>query len=126
MGELISKYWLELLLGLISAGALSFCKYLWGQAKEYKKLTKLQEEEKINCMIETQIQPIVEEIEELRDYIRKTENTERHHIKLIISSYKFRLVQLCKIHIRNGYLTQDDYDQLSEFYRLYENLGGNG
>ena len=45
---------------------------------------------------------------------------------LIISSYKFRLVQLCREFIKQGYMTQCQYDQLVEFYRLYEGLGGNG
>lgn len=45
---------------------------------------------------------------------------------LIIASYRYRLVQLCKIYIRQGYMTQDQYDQLTEFYKLYTALGGNG
>lgn len=47
-------------------------------------------------------------------------------MQLIISSYKFRLVQLCKAYIKQGYMTQEQYDQLSEFYRIYSELGGNG
>lgn len=45
---------------------------------------------------------------------------------LIIASYRYRLVQLCKIYIHQGYMTQDQYDQLTEFYKLYTALGGNG
>lgn len=45
---------------------------------------------------------------------------------LIIASYRYRLVQLCKIYMRQGYMTQDQYDQLTEFYKLYTALGGNG
>ena len=45
---------------------------------------------------------------------------------LIIDSYKFRLVQLCKLYIKQGYMTQAQYDQLTEFYKLYSSLGGNG
>lgn len=47
-------------------------------------------------------------------------------MSLIISSYKYRLTQLCKQYIAQGYMTQDQYDQLTEFYKLYTALGGNG
>ena len=38
MIAILSNYGLELLFGLISAGALAFCKYLWGKNKELEKL----------------------------------------------------------------------------------------
>lgn len=48
------------------------------------------------------------------------------NFKLIINSYKFRLIQLCKSHLRDGYITEPDYEQISEMYNLYTALGGNG
>ena len=33
---------------------------------------------------------------------------------------------LCKEFIKQGYLTPEQYDQLSEFYITYTGLGGNG
>ena len=36
--ETLGKYVVEIVLGLISAGALAFCKYLSSQLKSYKKL----------------------------------------------------------------------------------------
>ena len=47
-------------------------------------------------------------------------------MNLIVASYRFRLIQLCKIYLKQKYMTQDQYDQLTEFYKLYEGLGGNG
>lgn len=58
--------------------------------------------------------------------MRKTKETEQAHIDLIVSSYRFRLIQLCKIYIRQKYITQDQYDQLTEFYKVYVGFGGNG
>ena len=49
-----------------------------------------------------------------------------HNFHLIINSYKFRLIQLCKTHLKDGYITQDDFEQLTEMYKLYHGLGGNG
>ena len=45
---------------------------------------------------------------------------------LIISSYKFRLVQLCRMYLEQGYMTNDQFQQINTFYQLYRDLGGNG
>lgn len=126
MGAFIAAYGTEILLALVTAGALAFCRYLWKQVKQYRALLTNQEQDQLEEAIDKKVQPIIEEIEELRLYIRKTESAESEHMKLIISSYKFRLTQLCKVYIRQGYMTQDQYDQLTEFYKLYTALGGNG
>jgi hypothetical protein len=40
MGEfLISHLW-EIFFGLLSAGALAFCKYLWGRNKKLEQMQK--------------------------------------------------------------------------------------
>ena len=47
-------------------------------------------------------------------------------MSLIIASYRFRLVQLCKGFLAQGYITTGQMEQLTEFYKLYTGLGGNG
>lgn len=122
----ITEHLVEIFFGLISAGALAFCKYLHYEVKKYRKLLAQQKNEQLEKTIDSRIEPIQKEVEELRKYVMETKNIEKSHMQLIISSYKFRLVQLCKAYIKQGYLTQDQYDQLSEFYRVYSGLGGNG
>ncbi len=122
----ITEHLLEIIFGLISAGALGFCKYLHKQLNNYKTLLEEKEDSELEETIEEKIEPIKAELEELRAYIRNVGATEKNHIDLIISSYRFRLVQLCKIYIKQGFMTQDQYDQLTEFYKLYSSLGGNG
>lgn len=122
----VTEHLVEILFGLVSAGALAFCKYLHSQLKNYKKLLAESKDIELEKTIDSRIEPIQEEIEELRKYIMKTKSIETSHLELIVSSYKFRLVQLCKEYIKQGYITQDQYDQLSEFYRVYSGLGGNG
>ena len=122
----VTEHLVEIFFGLVSAGALGFCKYLHNQLKNYKKLLEEKEDTELEKTIDSRIEPIQEEIEELRKYIMETKNIEKTHMELIISSYKFRLVQLCKEYIKQGYMTQEQYDQLSEFYRVYSGLGGNG
>ena len=45
---------------------------------------------------------------------------------LIINSYKFRLIQLCKSYLRDNFITEKDFEQVTEMYKLYHGLGGNG
>ena len=35
-------------------------------------------------------------------------------------------MSLCKQYIKQGYITPEQYDQLTEFYKIYHDLGGNG
>lgn len=122
----ITEHLIEIFFGLVSAGALAFCKYLHSQLKNYKKLLEENKDTELEKTIDSRIEPIQKEIEELRRYVMETKDIEKNHMQLIISSYKFRLVQLCKAYIKQGYMTQEQYDQLSEFYRVYSGLGGNG
>lgn len=126
MESFLGNHLVEILFGLVAAGALAFCKYLHSQIKNYKKLLDEKKDERMETAIDERLEPIVAEIEELRKYIRDVGQVEKHHMDLIVSSYRFRLVQLCKEFIRQGYITQLQYDQLTEFYKLYEALGGNG
>lgn len=126
MVEFLSKYGVELVMSLITAGALAFCKYMHSQMKNYKKLLEEKDQDELNDEIDKKLEPIVQEIEELRKYIREVDVNENNRINLIIASYRFRLVQLCQIYLHQGYMTGDQYEQLSEFFKVYSGLGGNG
>lgn len=126
MEAFIADHLIEIFFGLVSAGALAFCKYMHKQMKNYRRLLEEQENQQLEHTIESRLEPIMLEIEELRKYIRDVGQVEKTHMDLIVSSYRFRLVQLCKEFIRQGYMTQNQYDQLTEFYKLYTALGGNG
>ena len=56
----------------------------------------------------------------------KVQNENKKNLELIVNSYKYRLIQLCKSHLRDGYITEDDFEQITEMYKLYHGLGGNG
>ena len=146
--EILTEYGIEIFFGLVSAGLLAWCKSLFAQKK------KLEEKEKEDLnrlhrqMILDEIEPIVEELKILKDKIDKgltdaKQEADMTHAKmykdlevvtkkndknleLIINSYKYRLIQLCKTHLRDGWITQDAFDQITEMYKLYHGLGGNG
>ena len=126
MSAFIAEHFIDILFGLISAGALAFCKYLHSQLKNYKKMLEEKEKDDLEEAIEAHIEPIKNEIEQLRKYIREAETLEKTHMDLIIASYRFRLVQLCRAYLKKGFMTSNEYEQLVEFYKVYRGLGGNG
>lgn len=107
--EILTEWGTEILFSLISASVLGYAKYQGSKMKkeieEAKKLAEEKEKEKVENMIEVQLEPVYEELEELRKYIRETENIEKTHMNLIIASYRFRLIQLCKGFLAQGYIT---------------------
>lgn len=122
----LAEHIIEIIFGLVSAGALAFCRYLYKQLKSYKQLLEEKKYEDLDDRIDEKLKPILEDIEEIRAYIIKIRDKESRDLSLITASYRFRLVQLCKLYIKKGYMTQDEYDQLTEFFKLYTSLGGNG
>lgn len=118
--------WDNILLTLVTTGALTLCGFLWKQIKNYQKLLHKEEEQKLDDHIEEKIQPIIDDMESLRNYVRQVDKDEKHKIDLIIQSYRYRLSQLCRLYLKQGYMTFEQYDQLNEFYHLYIGLGGNG
>lgn len=146
--EILTEYGLEIFFGLVSAGLLAYCKNLWSQKKELEKhkeedMTRLHRQ-----MILDEIEPITAELVRIKSELQTNINTLKSeadythanmykdlelvtkkndkNLELIINSYKFRLIQLCKTHLRDGYITQDAFDQVTEMYKLYHGLGGNG
>lgn len=126
MATFIAEHFIEIIFGLISAGLLAFCKHIYSKMKSYKKLAEEQRNDILDEQIESHIEPIKQEIEDLRAYIRKTEKMEKDNMNLILASYRFRLTQLCRAYINKGFMTSGEYEQLTEFYKVYSGLGGNG
>lgn len=126
MTEFFLANWSNILLSLISAGLLAFGRWAWKQMKTYRKMLEEKERTEIDDRIDEKIAPVLQEIEQLREYVRGVDLEEKRKLDLIIASYRYRLVQLCKLYLRQGYMTQEQFEQLSEFYKMYHGLGGNG
>ena len=101
--------------------------------EHYQKLLQQEKDEQTDYMIEEKLTPIYEELEEIRKRLLSLGDKEQNDIKkidenfkLIIASYKYRLVQLCKELLNQGFMYQYQYEHLNEFYNLYHSLGGNG
>lgn len=103
------------------------------QMKHYQELLEEERSGKIEKQIEVNLEPIYAELQEIRDKIEKMDiriddETQKvdTEFKLIISSYKYRLTQLCKELQNQGFMYQYQFNHLNEFYNLYTSLGGNG
>ena len=126
MFTFIAEHIVEVIFGLISAGALAACKHFYSKMKKFQEYEHEEQDDKLEETIEKMIEPIREEVDELRQYILKLDEKESDQVNLIIASYRFRLIQLCKLYSHQGYMTVDQYDQLSELWKVYSGLGGNG
>jgi hypothetical protein len=153
--EILTKYALEIFFGLVSAGLLAFCKHLYSKNKKLEEMQKADQNRQYRQMILDEIHPIIDELTRLKGDITNVETdakvnlaqfkteaelTKKHmyddlnqiqgkneeNFKLIINSYKFRLIQLCKTHLRDGFISETDFEQITEMYKLYHGLGGNG
>ena len=100
--------------------------YFKNQAKTYKDLLKQQKNDSIRNTVREELEPVIEELNRLQLRVENHELRESQDVNIILHSWKFRLIQLCATYVRQGYMTQSQYDQLSEFYKAYHDLGGNG
>ena len=58
MVEFLSKYGIELVMSLITAGALAFCKYMYGQMKNYKKLLEEKDHDELDDEIDKKLKEL--------------------------------------------------------------------
>lgn len=155
MVEFIVEHIVEIFFGLISAGTIGYAKYLYSRNKELQRMQREEQSRQYRQMIIDEIEPIIAELTRLKKEITdlehemelKLQNAQHEadlehkemyedlnriqakndeNFNLILNSYKFRLIQLCKIHLRDGYITETDFEQVSEMYKLYHGMGGNG
>lgn len=126
MSAFIAQHFIEIFFGLISAGLLAFCRYIYTQMKMYQKLAEEKKDEQLEELIEDHIAPIKEDLNNLRSFVLEEKKSSEKYIEIILASYRFRLIQLCQSFLKQGYMTSGQYEQLIEFFKVYAGLGGNG
>lgn len=126
MSAFIAQHFIEIFFGLISAGLLAFCRYIYTQMKMYQKLAEEKKDEELEELIEEHIAPIKEDLNNLRSFVLEENKISERHVEVILASYRFRLIQLCQSFLKQGYMTSGQYEQLVEFFKVYAGLGGNG
>lgn len=115
MIEWLTKYWLEVLFSGVIAAFGYMLKRFQGEMKRYRDLLDSQEQSNYTQMVEQKLQPVDKRVKHLEK-----------DIEFIVDSYRFRIITLCQLAIDKGYMSQADFDQLTEMFKLYTSLGGNG
>lgn len=110
----IAEHWVSLIFGLISTGAVAYCRFFYKKIKEFERMEEEKNKEQIEAMIEERVQPL-----------REMHVETMHNFIAIRDSYKYRLIELCKIYLERGSITAKEYSQLSEMWKVYHELGGN-
>ena len=155
MAQFIIEHTVEIFFSIISASAIGYAKYLYSRNKELQRMQREEQSRQYRQMIIDEIEPIIAELTRLKkeitdlehetelklqsaqheadlehksmyDDLNKIQAKNDENFNLILNSYKFRLIQLCKVHLRDGYITETDFEQVSEMYKLYHGMGGNG
>ena len=128
--EILQQWGLDIIFGLISAAVMGYAKWhgnkLEKELQTAKDLAAEKERHQIEDAIEAHLEPVYQELDDLRKYVQEKGELEQSHTNLIIASYRFRLIQLCKGFLAQDYLTSSEMEQLTEFYKVYTGLGGNG
>ena len=123
--QFICDHWADVLLSLISAGLLAFCRYLYKEMTKYKKLLEQQDQQEIEKLIDDRIQLLKEEVQEIYHIIQEIDKRHERQLEVILTSYRYRLIALCKAHLERGFMTTEEFEQLSELWKVYSGLGGN-
>lgn len=130
LAELLTEWGTEILFLLVSGGIIGYAKWKVNQLKkkldDAEKLALEKEKAEIDITVEAHLSPIYQELEDLRQYTRDNESMHKSQLNLIVASYRFRLIQLSRAYLAQGYITQIQLDQIMEFFKVYTGLGGNG
>ena len=137
MGELLADWGTQIVLSLVIAILTYFLnkniKAREEQDKRFQELLQAEQDTNMREEIEVQLDPIYKELEDIRKRILSLQDKEMKDHKesyesfqLILASYKYRLTQLCKELLSQGFMYQYQYDNLNEFYTIYHKMGGNG
>lgn len=96
--------------------------------------------QKFETNFHTRLDPVQEEIEHLKDDITEIlkeqkkqgitidniAEKEEQLRKKLRCEWRYRIRAICLVYIKQGYMTHEEFEQLQEFYALYEAIGGNG
>lgn len=141
MIEFIVQYWLEVLLGLLSAGLGALCKYFYGLYKKEKNREKADENAKLTDNFK---QFALEEHNELLRLIEKNKaasdkmdekiradmETTKKHLNILqkgvlgIQGRDFKAD--CRLLLEHDHdITQEEWEEINDEHDIYNSLGGN-
>lgn len=137
MWEYILEHAIDLIFAGVSTLLAIITKNALNDKRKAEEAMRAKEHADTKAMIQQEIRPVIEELHRLEKQIQEVKSKEQEDVQkiqkdiekdvgLILASYKFRLIQLCTAYLKQGYMTPDQFNQLSEFYKVYHGLNGNG
>lgn len=111
MLDWIAKYWLEVLFSAIIGLFAWVLKGVKKEMKHYQELLDNEEKGAYDQVIDKKLQPIDNRVKDVE-----------RNIDYIVDSYRFRIITLCQLAIDKCYMSQGDFDQLTEMFKLYTSL----
>ena len=124
--DIVSKIIVAVISAVLTGVIMGVINYYKNKPKAMLDETVEKAKDQSNEYTEQRVQEVIGEIEKLRKYVRDHEIEAKRQMDLIIDSYKYRLTQLCHLYLGKGFMTYDEYEQLTQMYTLYTKLGGNG
>lgn len=124
--DIVSKIIVAVVSAVLTGVIMGVINYYKNKPKAMLDETVEKAKDQSNEYTEQRVQEVIGEIEKLRKYVRDHEIEAKRQMDLIIDSYKYRLTQLCHLYLGKGFMTYDEYEQLTQMYTLYTELGGNG
>lgn len=121
--EIIVKYWLEVLLGLIVTGLSLFCKRVWKMYKDEKNHQKTKEQKEFYDGLQKLIKEGAEESRQGDAAIREEIGVIKDGV-LSIQRKSF-MAQCTDLLKKDHELTLEEYKAIQEEHNIYHNLGGN-
>ena len=77
-------------------------------------------------VVSEQIKPIYEKLDQLSKRIDEYDEEHKYQIEVIVESYKYRLITLCKAYLERGHISPESLEQLTKFFQVYESLSEEG
>ena len=148
MVAFLTSWGTEILFTITSVVLGLVIKHFWAEAKRYKQIAEEQEIKDIETQISNAIQPLKDQLNAIQKdnqnkidaalipirtqvtklelEIKDTRAEELRHLESIRMAYRYRLIALCEQYLHQNFMTTDQYKQLTEMYKVYSALGGNG
>lgn len=82
--------------------------------------------DKINEAITKANEPLKAELASLNNKLTVFQEDFINNKEQNLLFYKYQLINACKKYLAQGYLSQYQFDSLSELHKIYHNLHGNG
>lgn len=125
----MTPYIIDILMSVVTTIALWFLRKLGKQIDEYQAIIEKSRNEDLKDVVaeivNEKIAPMQASIDKQSKAMEDFEIAWEKKQSQDLLFYKYQLINACKKCLKQGYLTQYQFDNLSEIHKIYSGLGGN-